>query len=143
VIITEKSGNLQKDLKNDIHVSISALRKVFSHLMNQLDNVKEEYTRYREEVKNAARDMVTGGNSQTTRQVAPSLNHTQQSQIIGAWQTMPSEVGGRRKLFTEVVKNQDSKRYRITLKSKEEAITPVQYKLQLKEHQTYGYQIRD
>ena len=45
---------------------------------------------------------------------------------------MPSG-GGRRKLFSEIVKNQDdNKRYRITLKPKEETITLEQIKLQLK-----------
>jgi hypothetical protein len=41
--------------------------------------------------------------------------------------------GGRKKLFSEVVKNQgNNKRYRTTLKPKEENITPQQIKSQLK-----------
>ena len=41
--------------------------------------------------------------------------------------------GGRKKLFSEVVKNQgNNKRYRITLKPKEENITAEQIKRQLK-----------
>jgi hypothetical protein len=40
VSITEKCGNLRKDLNNDIHVLVSTLRKAFSHLIHQLDNVK-------------------------------------------------------------------------------------------------------
>jgi tellurite resistance protein len=132
VNITEKSGNLRKDLKNDIHVSVSTLRKSFSHLIHQLDNVKEEYKRYKEEVKKAMKSSVTEGLSQPTRQVAPSLDHTQQSQSSRAPQIMTSG-GERRKLFSEVVKNQESnKRYRITLKPKEENITPEQIKSQLK-----------
>jgi len=132
VSITKKSGNLRKDLKNDIHVSVSTLRKVFSNLMNQLQNVKDGYKKYTEEFKNATKEEVTGRDRQTTRQVAPSLDHTQQSQSTRAWQIRPSG-GGRRKLFSETVKNQDdNKRYRITLKPKEETITPEQIKLQLK-----------
>ena len=76
VSITEKSGNLRKDLKNDIHVSVSTSRKAFSHLIHQLDYMKEEYNRYREEVKNATKSDVMGGLSQPTRLVAPSLDHT-------------------------------------------------------------------
>ena len=133
VSITEKSGNLRKDLKNNIHVSVSTLRKVFSHLINEINNVKEEYNSYREEVKNATKD-VAGGHSQTTRQVTQSSDHTQQSQSTGARQIMTSG-GGRRKLFSEIVKNQDNnKRYRITLESKEETITPEQIKTQLKKN---------
>ena len=132
VSITEKSGNLHKDLKNNIHVSVSTLRKIFSHLMNELENVKDEYKRYRYEVKKTTKEEVRGGDSLTTRQVAPSLEHTQQSHSIGARQ-VASSGGGRRKLFSEAVKNQDdSRRYRITLISKEETITPEQIKLQLK-----------
>ena len=96
--ITKKSGNLRKDLKNDIHVSVSTLRKAFSHLIHQLDNVKEEYNRYREEVKNATNSDVTGGFSQPTKQVAPSPDHSQQSQNTGARKIMTSG-GGRRKVF--------------------------------------------
>ena len=108
------------------------MRKVFSHLINELDNVKEEYNRYREEVKNATKEDVTGGHSQTTREVAPSPDHTQQSQSTDA-QKIVTSGGGRRKLFSEIVKNQDNnKRYRITLKPKEETITPEQIKSQLK-----------
>jgi hypothetical protein len=130
VSITEKSGNLRKDLKNDVNVSVSTLRRAFSHLINQLENVREEYSRYREEIKNVAKHEAAGGDSQTSRQVAPSLDHTQQSQSSGTWQMMPSGAGGRRKLFAEVVKNQDdNKRYRITLKPKEESVTPEQIKL--------------
>jgi len=32
VSVTEKSGKLRKDLKQDIHESVSKLRKLFSHL---------------------------------------------------------------------------------------------------------------
>ncbi len=42
VIITDKSGNLRKYLKNDVYFSVSILREVLSHPINQLDNVKEE-----------------------------------------------------------------------------------------------------
>jgi predicted exporter len=103
VSITEKSENLRKDLKNDIHVSVSTLRKAFSHLIPQLDNVKEECNKYREEVKNAMKSNVMGGLSQPTRHVAPSVDHTQQSESTGAWQIVTSG-GGRKKLFSEVVK---------------------------------------
>ena len=61
VSVTEKSGKLRKDLKQDIHESVSKLRKLFSHLMNQLETVKHEYSKYREEVKNATNVAASGG----------------------------------------------------------------------------------
>jgi pyruvate/2-oxoglutarate dehydrogenase complex dihydrolipoamide dehydrogenase (E3) component len=88
--ITETSGNLRKDLKNDIHISVNILRKSFSYLIHQVDKVKEEYNRYREEAKKATKNDITEGHSQPTRQVVPSLDHTQQSQITGAQQIMAS-----------------------------------------------------
>jgi len=90
---------LRKDLKNDILVSVSTLRRAFFQLVLQLDNVKEECNRYREEVKNATKGDVAGGLGLSTRQVAPSLDHTQQPQSTGERQIMTS--GGRRQLFSE------------------------------------------
>jgi len=42
VSITEKGGNLRKDSKNDILISVSTLRKEFSQLKVQLKNVNDE-----------------------------------------------------------------------------------------------------
>jgi hypothetical protein len=57
------------------------------------ESVKDEYKTYREGVKNSTKEEVTGGNSQTTRQVVPSLDYAQQSQNTGARQIMPSGRG--------------------------------------------------
>jgi galactokinase len=67
VSIKEKSGNLRKDLKNDIHESVSTLWKAFNLICKQLDSVKEEYNSYREEVKNTMKGEGMGGiNKQTS-----------------------------------------------------------------------------
>ena len=57
VSITEKSGNLRKDLKQDILVSVSTLGKKFSNLKIQIKNAKYEHKKLREEVKNAKDEM--------------------------------------------------------------------------------------
>jgi hypothetical protein len=75
--ITEKSGKLRNDLKEDILVSVSSLRKEMSTLQIQLMSAEDEKNKLQEEVKNAKEAMVRG-DSRTTRQVAPSLDHTQQ-----------------------------------------------------------------
>jgi hypothetical protein len=63
--------------------------------------------------------------------VAPSLDHTQQPTSSGAQLVLQS--GSRRgKLYSEVVKKDDFKRYRITLTPKDEALSPDQIKSQLK-----------
>ena len=62
-----------------------------------------------------------------------SLDHKQQSPRGRVRQVLPSE-GGRRKLFSEVVKNEDNKWYRITLRVKDDTISPERIKLQLKKN---------
>jgi hypothetical protein len=130
--ITEKSGNLRKDLKNDIHVSVSTLRKSFTLLYKQLEDMKEEYNSYMKEVKNTKK--VEGlGSSQTDGQVETSIDYTLQAQNNNTQQAVPSTGERRSKLYSEVVKTQDNnKRYKITLKPKEATTTPEQIKSQLK-----------
>lgn len=94
--ITERSGNLRKDLKIDILESVSTLRKEFSQLKIQLENVNEESNKLRGEVKNATKVMAWRGDSQTFRQVATSMDHVQQSPRNGVRQVLPSEGGGRK-----------------------------------------------
>ena len=54
--------------------------------------------------------------------------HILQSPRDGARQVLPSE-GGRRKLYAEAVKIEKNKRYRITLKAKDDTLSPEQIKL--------------
>jgi len=131
----EKSGNLRKDLKSNINESVSTLRKAFILIYEykQLDNVKEEYNSYRKEIKNTMKEEGSGGITQTDGQVAASIDYTLQAQNNNIQQADPPIGGRRRKLFSEVVKNQDNnKRYKITLKPKETTTTPEQIKSQLK-----------
>jgi len=133
VSITEKSGNLRKDLKKDILESVRTLRREFSQLIIQLENINKEHKKLREEVKNATEEMARRRDSQSVRQVVPSLDHLQQYPQGRARQVLPSE-GGTRKLYSEMVKNEENKRYKITLKAKDDTPTPEQIKLQLKKN---------
>jgi len=58
VSITKRSGNLRKDIKQDILVSVSVLRKEFSTLKCQIKTEKEEQKKLREEVKKAKDELV-------------------------------------------------------------------------------------
>jgi hypothetical protein len=60
--------------------------------------------------------------------VVPSLDLFQQYPRTGAMQMIPSE-GERSKLYSEMVKN---KSYKLTLKAKDDTLTPEQIKLQLR-----------
>ena len=87
--ITEKSGNLRKDLRNDIQESVSTLRKAFILIYKQLENVKEEYNSYRKEVKNTMKGEGSGGIAQTDGQVAASVDYTLKSQNDNIQQIVP------------------------------------------------------
>jgi hypothetical protein len=89
--------------------------------------VKEEYNSYREEVKNTMKGEGTGGITQTNEQVAASIDYTLQARNNNIAQIVPP-IGGGRKLYSEVVKNKDNKRYKITLKPKDTTTTPEQIK---------------
>jgi regulator of replication initiation timing len=131
VNITEKSGNLRKDLRNDILESISTLRKVFSNLKTQLDITSDENKKLKVEVKKAQEAMVERRERPTARQVAPSLDNRRQTPSSHVRQLSPP-AGRNRKLFTEVLKGGGDKRYKLTLKAKDNEKSPEQIKLQLK-----------
>jgi len=130
VSITKKSGNLRKDLKQDILVSVSVLSKEFSILKYQIKTEKDEQKKLREEVKNTKDEMVRR-DRQTTRQVAPSLDHMQQLTSSGDQLVLPSG-SERRKLYLQITKKEQNKRYKLTLTPKDGSLTLEQIKAQLK-----------
>jgi regulator of replication initiation timing len=94
VTVTEKSGNLRKDLKKDILENVSTLRKVFSKMKTQIENKSEENKKLRNEVMKVTEEMARRRDSQPVRHEAPSLDSMQQTVRHGARQVLPSE--GRR-----------------------------------------------
>ena len=79
VSITEKSGNLRKELKNDILELVSTLRKVFPKIKTQLKTKSGENKKLSEEVMKVMEEMVRMRDNQPVRQVVPSLDHMQQT----------------------------------------------------------------
>jgi peptidoglycan hydrolase CwlO-like protein len=63
VSITEKSGNLRKDLKNDILESVSTLRKIFSKMKAQVESKSEEIKKLSEEVMKVTEEIARRRNS--------------------------------------------------------------------------------
>ena len=96
VNITEKSGKLRKDLRNDILESVSILRKVFSNLKTQLDITSDENKKLKVEVKKAQEAMVERRERQTARQVAPSLDNMQQTPSSHVRQLSPPAARNRK-----------------------------------------------
>jgi small-conductance mechanosensitive channel len=131
VSITEKSGNLRNDLRNEILDSVSVLRKAFSKIKTHLENKNEENKKLSEEVKKTTQELDRMRDSRPASHVAPSMYHTQQTPRSGARQVLPSE-GGRRKLFSEVLKGESNRRYKLSLKAKSDIQTVEQIKSKIK-----------
>jgi hypothetical protein len=99
-------------------------------MKTRLETKSGENKKLREEVMKVAEEMVRMRDSQPVRKVARSLDHMQQTSRSEARQVPPSD-GRRRKLFVEVLKDETDKRYKITLKGKDNCKSPEQIKLQL------------
>jgi hypothetical protein len=84
----------------------------------------------KEEVTNAMKEAATRRVTQQDKWCHLWTTSSNRREERGVRQELPSE-GGRRKLYVDAVKNQEEKRFRITLKAKDET-TPEQIKQQLK-----------
>ena len=104
VDITEKSGKLRKDLRNDILESVSILRKVLSNLKSQLDITRDENKKLKVEVKKTQEAMVERRERQNARQVVPSLDNEQQRPSSRVSLLSPPAGRNRKLLFSEALK---------------------------------------
>jgi len=84
-------------------------------MKTQLENKCTENNKLSEEVMKVTEEMERTKGRHTARQVAPSLYHTYSGE---ARQMLPSK-GRRMTLFSEVLKDDGGKRYRITVKGKD------------------------
>jgi len=80
--------------------------------------------------------------SHPARQVAPSLDHRNHTYSGEARQMVPSE-DRRRKLFSEVLKDDGGRRYRITVNAKNNSQSTEEIKRQFKKDIIPTYQSRD
>ncbi|PSN49982.1 hypothetical protein C0J52_08760 [Blattella germanica] len=131
--ITENSGNLRKDYKRDIRKSVSTLRKVFNELKSSLDSKADENKKLKDEVKNAREELHTQNHSRPARQVAASTGHTQEIPGCGV-RVLPPPDGSRPKLYSDAVKGNIEKCYKITVKAKDNSQSSEQVKTLLKKN---------
>jgi hypothetical protein len=76
--------------------------------------------------------------SRSVGHVSPSVDQMQESPSIWFRQVLPTD-SGKWKLFSDAVKQTGIKRYKISVKPEDEALSPQQIKHQLKKlHQTSG-----
>jgi hypothetical protein len=129
---------MKKELKRVIDETVSKLRNLFVTLKSkneiQSSKIREleaQASKTTETQDQAGYRGETGGRyGPASRQVATSLDQPLQPHPTGARQVTTSG-GGERKLFSEIVKN--NKRYRISVKPKDDSLTPDQIKQQLKD----------
>jgi hypothetical protein len=93
--VTEKSGNLRKDLKRDIVDSVSTLRNIFVNLNN---SVKEQITKVgllESEVKKAKAELQGRRTANLSARCATSSGGTGETPAPGVKHVLPSAGGAQ------------------------------------------------
>jgi regulator of replication initiation timing len=73
VKLTDQSGNLKRELKNEIHETISSLRNLIFTLKGNLNERINENSELQNEVNGFKKDLKAHRHTQTVGQVAPSI----------------------------------------------------------------------
>ena len=133
--ITEKSGNLRKDLRQDIFDSVSTIRNIFVHLSNsgeeqtrKIDQLLGELTKAREELQESRVTNLPGsalpyrgGGGHATSIAAhhqPTPSRRSNKLTTGPTPHQLTQGDGPRKLYSEVVSERVDKRFKLMVKSK-------------------------
>jgi len=104
---------------------------VFAKMKTQLENKSAENNKVSEEFMKKTEEMERTKCSHPARDLAPSLDHRRHTYSSEARQMLPSEER-RRKLFSELLKDDGGKRYKITVKGKNNSQSTEHIKSQLK-----------
>jgi hypothetical protein len=115
--ITERSGNLSKDLKRDIVDSASTLRNIFVNLKNSAGEQMAKISVLESEVKKAKAELQERRAVNLSASEPPSRGWFGITPTAGVKQVLPSP-GGAKKLYSEVASESIEKRYKIVVKSK-------------------------
>jgi len=120
VSITERSGNLRKDLKKEILEAVSNLRHYFTQLQTNLECKKETNKVLESEVKACKEeiDRLRNWASSSSGQVAPSRDRERKETTTAC--QVPAPAGGAGKLYADVLRSEarKEKRYRLTVTTK-------------------------
>jgi len=122
--IREKSGNLRKDLKQDIVDSVSILRSIFANLKNSAQEHIVQITQLEREVNKAKAELHQSSVANLPARAQPSNGGTGQSAVTSAINQPPSSGGGK-KIYSEVLSSCLDKRYKLTVKSKSNQSTEM------------------
>ena len=118
VKLTDQSGNLKKELKREIHETGSSLRNLTFTLKENLKERTSENSQLQNEVNELKKDLEAYKQTHTVGQVAPSIGSPLQLTRRGNVASAPPS-DGRKELYAEVLKGKNVRRYKITVKSKD------------------------
>ena len=114
--VNERSGNLRKDLKQEIAESVSTLRYIIGNLRNcmqmKIDRIKE----LENQVAEARTEIQASREAERTALAAPSLRETQHQRNTCGSQVLPP--GGQRKSYSHALNGEVDKRYKLTVRPK-------------------------
>jgi hypothetical protein len=115
--ITEKSGNLRKDLRQDIIDSVSTLRSIFVNLRNTVEEKKTKINQLTVELNKAKSELEENREAKLLSGSMPSRGGKEQTTAI-ANHNQPTSSGGPKKLYSEAVRANEEKIYKLMVKSK-------------------------
>ena len=122
--ITEKSGNLRKDLKQDIVDSVSILRCIFTNLKNSADEHIVQITQLEGEVNRMKAKLKESRVANLPERAQPSSGGTGQAPVTGVNHQLPS-IGGGKKLYSQALATGLEKRHKLTVRSKSNQSTEM------------------
>jgi hypothetical protein len=115
--ITEKNGNLRKDLKRGIVNAITTLRNIFVNLKKSAPEHMGKITQLESEVKKLKAELQESRGAKQSARVPPSMDGIGETPATGAKQGQTSS-GGAMKFDSEVRRANIEKRYKLPAKSK-------------------------
>jgi hypothetical protein len=122
--ITERSGNLRKDLKQDIVDSVSILRSIFANLKNSAEEHIAQIAQLESEVNKAKAELHQSRFANLPTRAQPSRGGTGQIPLTSMINQQASS-GGSKKLYSELLSSCLDKRYKLTVKSKSNQSTEI------------------
>ena len=120
--ITAKSGNLRKDLKQDIVDSVSTLRSIFVNLRNSVEEQMTKINQLAGELNEAKVEIMDSRVANLPGCTQPSRGGIGRTTTSATHYQLPPS-GEPKKLYSEIVSARVGKRYKPMVKSKLDLLT--------------------
>ena len=110
VNLTNKSGNMNKELKKSVHEAVSNLRNLIFALKSDLQEETEENNQTQNEVNLLNDALQKWESTSTTRHVAPSVTSRLGLTSRGTADAAPP-IGAKKKQFSKVLSRKNEERH--------------------------------